>query len=137
MGQALRMMKRKGLHRKLDAENIELRKQLASMQYAASQLHVTMLRFALGSNWVARLKRSYWFWKKSFEVAPEYIWVGAGNPEKAAHDTMVECFGKDYKERARVAFVAARKEQEAHDQKIDVSSLPGGTAASNAAGGGE
>ncbi|KKL85560.1 hypothetical protein LCGC14_1953550, partial [marine sediment metagenome] len=120
MGKSLRQVRRKMNHQRSDEENILLREQLGGMQKALGNLHATMFRFAVGSNWVARLKRSHWFWKKSFEAAPLYIWVGAGNPEKAAHDIMVESFGKDYGERARAAFAAAQKEQEAHDEKINV-----------------
>ena len=131
MGEALRKMRRKGKHQNLEAENIELRKALENAHSAVGQLHMTMLRFALGSNWVARLKRSHWFWKsqwfweKELERAPEYIWVGAGNPEKAAHDVMVACFGKDYQAQAAAALAAVKKQQEEKDASVN--SLVGGT----------
>ena len=135
MGEALKKARRKSLHKRLDAENILLREQLGGMQKGLGNLHATMFRFAVGSNWVARFKRSHWFWKKSFEAAPEYIWVGAGNPEKAAHDTMVACFGKDFKERAASALDVARKEQEEKDEDSTISLPSGGPVGPRHAGG--
>ena len=135
MEEAIKKIRRKAIHQRLDAENIELRAQLSGLTTVLGKMHGVILWFALGSNWTARFKRSHWFWKsqwfweKSLEVAPEYIWVGAGNPEKAADNVMVECFGKDYRERARAAFVAILKEQEANGEKIDGLSLPGSTSA--------
>ena len=106
MGEALRQLRRKGRHQRLDEENIELRAQLSGLTTVLGKIHGVMLRFSLGANWVCRIKtrRSGWFWQKRVESIPEYIWLGAGNPEKAADDTMGQCFGKDYKERARVTF---------------------------------
>ena len=131
MGEALRKMRRKGLHKNLEAENIELRKAFDGMRSVVGQLHMTMLRFAVGSNWVCRIKtrRSGWFWQRRVESIPEYIWLGAGNPEKAAHDVMEACFSKNYQEQARAVIAAMRKKQEEVNEKIDVSSLPESTSA--------
>ena len=116
MGEALRKERRKGFHKRLDAENIELRKQMMEMQSVVTRLLVAMLRFAMGSNWTRRvLEKGYcWPWNKPQERAPEYIWVGAGNPEKAAHDIMEECFGKGYRgqaERMLKASIANRERE--------------------------
>ena len=124
MGKSLRQVRRKMNHQRSDEENILLREQLRGMQKALGILHGSMLRFALGSNWVCHIKtlrfswlRSGWFWQKPTESIPEYIWVGAGNPEKAAQDTMVACFGKDYKERAQAIFAEMKKRQVNEDNK--------------------
>ena len=140
MGDALKRLRKKGLHKSLEAENIELRKALGSMQSAVGQLHMTMLRFAQGYNWVCRIKtlRSGWFWQRRVESIPEYIWLAAGNPEKAAHDVMVDCFGKDYQVQAAAALAAVRKKQEEKDNaEAPKNGPPGGTPVPNDAGGGE
>ena len=115
MGKALREMRRKRTHQRLDEENIQLRNQLGGIQTALRNLHATMLRFAVGGNWAQQGYRRLWPWRKKSDMVPVYTWVGAGNPEKAADDVMVECFGWKYKERAQAAFMEARKAQEEKD----------------------
>ncbi len=120
MGEALRQIRRKKRHQRLDEENILLREQLEGMQKTLGILHASMFRFAVGGNWACRIKtRKGWFWKKKIEPLtwPEYLWLGAGNPEKAAQDTMVACFGKYYKERAQEAFAEMKKRQVNEDNK--------------------
>ena len=128
MGEAIRKIRRRAIHQKLDAENIEIRAQLSGLTTVLGRMHEVMLRFSLGANWACNTHvRSDWDWlrKKPKDVVPEYVWLGAGNPEKAANDIMVECFGKDYKERAREAFKAARMEQK--DEEDHAQDLVGGT----------
>ena len=140
MGKALRQLRRKGKHQRLDEENILLKQQLEGMQKALGNLHATMLRFSLGGNWACITHvRSDWNWlrKKPKDPVPEYVWMGAGNPEKAAHDTMIACFGKEYKERARAAFMEAKKAQEEKDAEVSMHNFPGDSNASNGIGGGE
>ncbi len=120
MGEALRQIRRKKRHQRLDEENIELRAQLSGLTTVLGKMHGVMLRFSLGANWVSRITiKAHWFWQKPLETAPEYVWVGAGNPEKAAQDTMAACFGKDYRERALAAAMEARKAQEEKDASVN------------------
>ncbi len=133
MGEAIRKMRRRAVHQRLDAENIELRARLSGLTTVLGKMHGVMLRFSLGAaNWACNTHvRSGWNWlqRKPKDVVPEYVWIGAGNPEKAAHEVMVECFGKDYRDRARAAFAAAKKEQK--DEEDRAQALLGSTPAPN------
>ena len=115
MGEALRQIRRKKRHQRLDEENIELRAQLSGLTTVLGKMHGVILRFSLGVNWAQQGYRRLWPWRKKSDMVPVYTWVGAGNPEKAAQDTMVACFGKDFKERAAEALAEVRKAQEEKD----------------------
>ena len=90
----LKELRRQTLLEKGAAERVQAGFREEALLQAITKLRAAVLAFATGENWALGAKH-FWINKR---IPQKIIWLGEGNPQYLADKTMVDVFGKDYRQ---------------------------------------